>query len=95
LFRSGSSTRGDFYLQDRGCEVVIAPLPTGQADDRANVVALPHAGASTHEGLDRTNLVAYRCVVAILDGDMPPAGCTVADGRLSRPAFAGEPPDRP
>ena len=52
------------------------------------------AGASTREGLDRTNLVASKCVVAVLDGDMPPTGCTVADGRRSRPAIAGEPPDR-
>jgi D-3-phosphoglycerate dehydrogenase / 2-oxoglutarate reductase len=67
---------------------------TRQLIDRVNVVALPHAGASTREGLDRTNLVASKCVVAVLDGDMPPTGCTIADGRRSRPAIAGEPPDR-
>lgn len=46
-----------------------------------NVVATPHAGASSHEGLARTNLVAARSVVAILNGQTPPAGCVVADGR--------------
>ncbi len=46
-----------------------------------NVIATPHAGASTREGLDRTNMVAARCVVAVLDGGDPPAQCVVADGR--------------
>lgn len=46
-----------------------------------NVVATPHAAASSHEGLALTNLVAARSVVAILDGRQPPAGCIVADGR--------------
>ncbi|WP_446655459.1 phosphoglycerate dehydrogenase [Blastomonas sp.] len=46
-----------------------------------NVIATPHAGASTREGLDRTNMVAARCVVAVLDGGDPPAPCVVADGR--------------
>ena len=46
-----------------------------------NVIATPHAGASTREGLDRTNMVAARCVVAVLDGETPPAQCVVADGR--------------
>lgn len=46
-----------------------------------NVVATPHAGASSHEGLARTNLVAARSIVAILNGQVPPPGCVVADGR--------------
>lgn len=46
-----------------------------------NVVALPHAGASTREGLDRTNAVAAQCVVAVLNGVSPPKQCVVADGR--------------
>lgn len=46
-----------------------------------NVVASPHGGASTHEGLQRTNLIAAQCVVAVLNGDTPPASCVVADGR--------------
>jgi len=45
------------------------------------VVATPHAGASSHEGLARTNLVAARSVVAILSGLTPPPGTVVADGR--------------
>lgn len=50
-----------------------------------NVVAAPHAGASTREGLERTNLIAARCVVAVLDGEAPPAECVVADGRPGFP----------
>lgn len=46
-----------------------------------NVVATPHAAASSREGLDRTNMVAARCVVAVLDGGNPPPECVVADGR--------------
>lgn len=46
-----------------------------------NVVATPHAAASTHEGLARTNMVAARSAVAILDGGNPALGCVVADGR--------------
>lgn len=47
-----------------------------------NVVAAPHAGASTREGLDRTNMIASRCVVAVFEGRDPPAECVVADGRI-------------
>ena len=46
-----------------------------------NVVATPHAAASTREGLDRTNMVAARCVVAVLGGGDPAPACVVADGR--------------
>jgi D-3-phosphoglycerate dehydrogenase len=46
-----------------------------------NVIATPHAAASSREGLDRTNMVAAHCVVAVLDGRDPPAQCVVADGR--------------
>lgn len=46
-----------------------------------NVVATPHAAASTHEGLARTNIVAAQSVVAVLDGRDPALGCVVADGR--------------
>lgn len=49
-----------------------------------NVIGTPHAGASSREGLDRTNLVAARAVVAVLDGDTPAPECVVADGRPSR-----------
>lgn len=46
-----------------------------------NVIAQPHSGASTREGLDRTNMLAARCVVAVLNGADPPTECIVADGR--------------
>lgn len=48
-----------------------------------NVIATPHAAASSQEGLNRTNMVAARSVVAVLDGDMPPRECIVADGRTA------------
>ncbi|WP_277374418.1 phosphoglycerate dehydrogenase [Pseudomonas sp. AA-38] len=48
-----------------------------------NVIATPHSGASTHEGLQRTNLVAANCVVAVLGGEQPPAGCLVASSAYS------------
>lgn len=51
-----------------------------------NVVAAPHAGASTREGLDRTNMIAARCVVDVLEGRTPPAECVAADGRACQPA---------
>lgn len=53
---------------------------------RPDVIAAPHAGASTREGLARTNMIAARCVVAVLEGQDPPAGCVVADGRPGRSA---------
>ncbi|MGP5868197.1 phosphoglycerate dehydrogenase [Pseudomonas aeruginosa] len=46
-----------------------------------NVVATPHSGASSHEGLQRMNLIAAQCVVAVLNGETPPASCVIADGR--------------
>ncbi len=49
-----------------------------------NVIAQPHSGASTREGLDRTNMIAARCVVDVLNGLDPPAECVVADGRATR-----------
>lgn len=48
-----------------------------------NVIATPHSGASTREGLDRTNMVAAQCVVAVLDGRSPPRACIIVDGRRS------------
>lgn len=50
-----------------------------------NVIALPHAGASTREGLERTNRVAAECIVAVLNGEELPADCVVADGRPNLP----------
>lgn len=49
-----------------------------------NVVATPHAGASSREGLDRTNLIAAQSVIAVLDGGDPAPECVVADGRRGR-----------
>lgn len=49
-----------------------------------NVVATPHAGASSREGLARTNAVAAQSVIAVLDGGDPAPGCVVADGRPRR-----------
>ncbi|MBL4802193.1 MAG: phosphoglycerate dehydrogenase [Emcibacter sp.] len=46
-----------------------------------NVIAAPHAGASTHEALKRTNMIAAICVADVLDGGDAPAQCVVADGR--------------
>lgn len=46
-----------------------------------NVVATPHAAASTREGLERTNRVAAECVAAVLAGKDPPPECVIADGR--------------
>lgn len=69
----------DVYLS----ESVPALKPVTEALIRLpRVVATPHAAASSHEGLARTNMVAARCVVAVLDGsaDLVPE-CVVADGR--------------
>jgi D-3-phosphoglycerate dehydrogenase len=51
-----------------------------------NVIALPHAGASTREGLERTNRVAAECVVAVLNATPLPPACVVADGRVTTSA---------
>ncbi|WP_262690169.1 phosphoglycerate dehydrogenase [Kordiimonas aestuarii] len=50
-----------------------------------NVIASPHAAASSVEGLERTNMIAARCVVDVLEGRTPPAECVVADGRTNAP----------
>jgi D-3-phosphoglycerate dehydrogenase len=52
--------------------------------DLPNVIGTPHAAASSREGLDRTNMVAARSIVAVLDGDDPAPECVVADGREGR-----------
>ncbi len=48
-----------------------------------NVIATPHSGASTREGLDRTNMVASKSVVAVLNGGSPASQCIVVDGRVA------------
>lgn len=47
----------------------------------ANVIGTPHSAASTREGLARTNAIAARNVVAVLDGAPVPDECLIADGR--------------
>lgn len=46
-----------------------------------NVVATPHAAASTREALALTNKIASQSVVDVLDGRTPPPDRIVADGR--------------
>lgn len=48
---------------------------------RHDVIAAPHAGASTHEALARTNMIAALCAAEVIEGRSPPAECIVADGR--------------
>jgi D-3-phosphoglycerate dehydrogenase len=57
----------------RGVAMELLALP--------NVVGTPHSAASTREGLARTNMIAARCVVAVLNGVAPPDGCVVSVGR--------------
>lgn len=47
-----------------------------------NVVSTSHSGGSTTESLERTNLVAARCAVAVLQGGQPDPACVIADGRV-------------
>ncbi|MCW1243167.1 phosphoglycerate dehydrogenase [Pseudomonas sp. SAICEU22] len=54
---------------------------TAQLIQLPNVVVTPHVGASTVEGLNRTNLIAAQCAVAVLEGRSPPSHCVIADGR--------------
>lgn len=61
---------------DRGLAEVTSTLIA-----RSDVVATPHSAASTREGLQRTNLIASRCVIDVLAGRTPPSACVVADGR--------------
>lgn len=42
-----------------------------------NVVGTPHSAASTREGLARTNMIAARNVVAVLEGGAPPVECVI------------------
>lgn len=48
-----------------------------------NVIATPHSGASTHEGLQRTNMLAAESIVAVLAGGTPPRERVIADGRAA------------
>jgi D-3-phosphoglycerate dehydrogenase len=60
-----------------------------------NVIAQPHAGASTREGLNRTNRVAAECVVGVLKGRAVPPGCIVADGRVVKPVLVSREAQQP
>lgn len=46
-----------------------------------NVIAAPHAGASTQEGLARTNMIAAICALNVIDGISLPEECVIVDGR--------------
>lgn len=73
-------------LAGAGLDVFVSesdPTYQGVADALTalpNVVARPHAAASSR---DRTNMVAARCVVAVLNGLRPPPECVVVDGRVA------------
>ncbi|MFV3131575.1 phosphoglycerate dehydrogenase [Niveispirillum sp. KHB5.9] len=68
----------DVYLSE--ADAAFKPV-TQALIELPNVIATPHSAASSREGLDRTNMVAARSVVAVLDGGDPAAECIVADGR--------------
>ncbi|MGK6309773.1 phosphoglycerate dehydrogenase [Variovorax sp. DT-64] len=80
-------------LRGAGLDVFVSERDTSYADvtralvARFDVVASPHSGASTQEGLNRTNRIAAECVVAVLEGRSPPAECVIADGRAATPPF--------
>lgn len=69
----------DVYMSEADAEYAGV---TRELAALSNVVALPHVGASTAEGLARTNMVAAQCVVGVLHGSTIPAGCIIADGRV-------------
>lgn len=69
----------DVYLSES--DPALGPV-TEKLIALPNVIATPHAAASTREGLARTNMVAAQSIVAVLDGRDPEPGCVVADGRL-------------
>jgi D-3-phosphoglycerate dehydrogenase / 2-oxoglutarate reductase len=77
----------DGRLQGAGLDVFASEsdpefrAATEQLVKLPNVVASPHSGASTAEGLQRTNLIAARSIVAVLQGGRPARECVIADGR--------------
>ncbi|MBD9462802.1 phosphoglycerate dehydrogenase [Pseudomonas sp. Pdm06] len=61
----------------------VLSVVTEQLIQLPNVIVTPHVGASTVEGLNRTNLIAAQCAMAVLEGRNPPGHCVIADGRRS------------
>lgn len=78
------------HLAGAGLDVFVSESDPGFMDVTnallalPNVVATPHAAASSREGLNRTNRIAAESVVAVLSGGDPAPGCVVADGRAGR-----------
>lgn len=68
----------DVYLSES--DPALKPI-TQSLIELPNVIATPHSGASSQEGIARTNMVAARSVVAVLDGGAPPEECLLVDGR--------------
>ncbi|WP_137922436.1 phosphoglycerate dehydrogenase [Hydrogenophaga sp. 2FB] len=64
-------SESDPYYRDVSSALIALP----------QVVATPHSGASTVEGLDRTNLIAAQSIVDVLSGATPATARVVADGR--------------
>ncbi|PZR45680.1 MAG: hydroxyacid dehydrogenase, partial [Stutzerimonas stutzeri] len=59
----------DVYLSES--DPALKPI-TQSLIELPNVIATPHSGASSQEGIARINMVAARSVVAVLDGGAPP-----------------------
>lgn len=79
LKRGGLAGAGlDVFLSesDPAYEAITAELIA-----QPNVIATPHSGASTQEGLERTNMLAAESIVTVLGGGTPPAQRVIADGR--------------
>lgn len=68
----------DVYLSES--DPALKPV-TRSLIELPNVIATPHSGASSQEGIARTNMVAARSVVAVLDGGTPAEECLLVDGR--------------
>ena len=75
------------HLAGAGLDVFVSESDAGaQAVTQAlialpNVLATPHAAASSREGIVATNRVAAENVLAVLDGGVPTEGRLIVDGR--------------
>lgn len=74
VFLSGS----DPALRQVATELIALP----------NVIATPHSGAPTAEGLQRKNMLAAESVVSVLQGATPPRERVIAGGRNMVTAWA-------